>query len=76
MAQYSPQLPIDPIAGGSSRRLDFQWDGPEEVGGESDVAQWEQNLIPMPEESPPPDEKGKGVAGQPSKKQKLNKYGF
>ena len=76
MVQYSPQLPIDPIAGGSSRRLDFQWDGPEEVGGESDVAQWEQNLIPMPEESPPPDEKGKGVAGQPSKKQKLNKYGF
>ena len=40
------------------------------------MAWWEQNLIPTPEPTPPPDEKGKGVTGQPSKKQKFNKYGF
>ena len=40
------------------------------------MAQWEQNLIPTPELTPPPDEKGKGVAGQLSKKPKFNKYVF
>ena len=75
-AQYSPQSPIDPIAEGSSRRLDFQWGDPEEIEDESDMARWEQNLIPTPELTPPPDEKGKGFAGQLSKKQKFNKYGF
>ena len=74
--QYSPQSPVDPIAGGSSRRLNFQWGDPEEIEDESDVARWEQNLIPTPEPTPLPDEKGKGVAGQPSKKQKFNKYRF
>ena len=75
-AQYSPRSPIDPVAKGSSKRLNFQWGDPEEIEDESDMAQWEQNLIPTPELTPPPDEKGKGVAGRPSKKQKFNKYGF
>ena len=66
----------NPIAEGSSRRLDFRWDDPEEIEDESDMAWWEQNLIPTPEPTPPPDEKGKGVTGQLSKKQKFNKYGF
>ena len=74
--QYSPLLPIDPIAEGSNQRLDFQWDDLEEIEDESDMAWWEQNLVPTLELTPPPDEKGKGVAGQPSKRQKYNKYGF
>ena len=74
--QYSLRSPIDPIAEGSSRRLDFQWDDPEEIEDESDMARWEQNLIPTPEPTLPPDEKGKGVASWLSKKQKFNKYGF
>ena len=36
--QYSLRSPIDPIAEGSSRRLDFQWDDLEEIEDESDMA--------------------------------------
>ena len=36
----------------------------------------DQHCIPTPEPSPPPDVKGKGVAGRPSKKTKFIKYGF
>ena len=75
-AQYSPWSPVDPVAEGSSRRLNFWWDDPEEIEDDSDMAWWEQNLIPTLEPTPPPDEKGKGIAGRPSKKQKFNKYGF
>ena len=74
--QYSPQSPVDPVAEGSSKMLNFQWGDPEEIEHESDITWWEQNLIPTPEQTPPPDVKGKGVAGWPSKKQKYNKYGF
>ena len=74
--QYSPRSPVDPVVEGSSRRFNLWWGDPEEMEDESDVAWWEQNLIPTLEPTPPPDEKGKGVAGQPSKKQKYNKYRF
>ena len=74
--QYSPWSPVDPIVEGSSRRLNFQLGNPEEIEDKLDMAWWEQNLIPIPEPTPPPDEKGKGVAGRPSKRRIFNKYGF
>ena len=74
--QYSPQLPIEPIASSSNIKINPEWYDPEEEEDDSDMIRYDQHCIPTPEPSPPPDVKGKGVAGQPSKRTKFNKYGF
>ena len=74
--QYSPQSPIEPIASGSNIKLNPKWNDSEEDEDGSDMCNYDQHCIPTPEPSPPPDVKGKGVAGQPSKRTKFNKYGF
>ena len=40
------------------------------------MIRYDQHCISTPESSPPPDVKGKGVAGQPSKKTNLKNTGF
>ena len=74
--QYSPWLPIEPIASSSNIKINPEWYDPEEEEDDSDMIRYDQHCIPTPEPSPPPDVKGKGVAGQPSKRTKFNKYGF
>ena len=74
--QYSPRSPIKPIASGSNIKINPEWYDPEEEEDDSDMIRYDQHRIPTPEPSPPPDVKGKGVAGRPSKKTKFNKYGF
>ena len=74
--QYSPRSPIEPIASGLNIKINPDWYDPEEEEDDLDMVRYDQHRIPTPEPSPPPDEKGKGVAGGPSKKTKFNKYGF
>ena len=74
--QYSPRSPVKPIASGSNIKINPRWFDPEEEEDDSDMIRYDQHRIPTPEPSPPPDEKGKGVAGRPSKRTKFNKYGF
>ena len=74
--QYSPRSPIEPIASGSNIPVNKKWNDSEEYEDGSDMAGYDQHCIPTPEPSPPPDVKGKGVAGRPSKRTKFNKYGF
>ena len=69
--QYSPQSPIEPIASSSNIKINPRWYDPEEEEDDSDMIRYDQHRIPTP-----PDEKGKGVAGQPSKRTKFNKYRF
>ena len=74
--QYSPWSPIEPIASGSNIKINQKWNDSEEDEDGSDMCGYDQHCIPTPEPSPPPDVKGKGVAGRPSKRTKFNKYGF
>ena len=74
--QYSPRSPIKPIASGLNIKINPEWYDPEEEEDDSDMIRYDQHCIPTPEPSPPPDVKGKGVAGRPSKKTKFNKYRF
>ena len=74
--QYSPQSPVEPIASGLNIKINPRWFDPEEEEDDSDMIRYDQHHIPTPEPSPPPDVKGKGVAGWPSKKTKFNKHGF
>ena len=74
--QYSPRSPIEPIASGSNIKINPRWYDLEEEEDDLDMIRYDQHCIPTPEPSPPPDVKGKGVAGQPSKKTKFNKYRF
>ena len=74
--QYSPRSPIEPIASGLNIKINPRWFDPEEEEDDSDMIRYDQHHIPTPKPSPPPDVKGKGVAGRPSKKTKFNKYGF
>ena len=74
--QYSPRSPIKPIASGSNIKINPEWYDLEEEEDDLDMIRYDQHCIPTPEPSPPPDVKGKGVAGRPSKKTKFNKYGF
>ena len=74
--QYSPRSPIEPIASGSNIKINPEWYDLEEEEDDLDMMRYDQHHIPTPEPSPPPDVKGKGVAGQPSKRTKFNKYGF
>ena len=74
--QYSPRSPIKPLASGSDIKINPQWDDVEEMEDDLDIARYEQHSIPTPKPSPPPDVKGKGVAGRKSKRTKFNKYGF
>ena len=76
MWQYSPQSPIEPIASGLNIRINPEWYDLEEEEDDSDMVRYDQHHIPTPIPSPPPDVKGKGVAGGPSKKTKFNKYRF
>ena len=74
--QYFPRSPVEPIASGSNIKINPEWYDPEKEEDDSDMIRYDQHCIPTPEPSPPPDVKGKGVAGQPSKRTKFNKYGF
>ena len=74
--QYSPQSPVEPIASSSNIKINPERYDPEEEEDDSDMIRYDQHRIPTPEPSPPPDVKGKGVAGRPSKRTKFNKYGF
>ena len=74
--QYSPRSPIEPVASSSNVKINPKWNDSEEDEDGSDMCNYDQHRIPTPEPSPPPDIKGKGVAGQPSKRTKFNKYGF
>ena len=76
MRQYSPQSPVEPIASGSNIKINPEWYDLEEEEDDSDMIRYDQHCIPTPEPSPPPDVKGKGVAGRPSKRTKFNKYRF
>ena len=76
MRQYSPWSPVKPIASGLNIKINPSWYDLEEEEDDSDMIWYDQHRIPTPEPSPPPDVKGKGVAGWPSKKTKYNKYGF
>ena len=74
--QYSPRSPVKPIASSLNIKLNPKWNDLEEDEDGSDMCNYDQHRIPTPEPTPPPDEKGKGVAGRPSKRTKFNKYGF
>ena len=74
--QYSPRSPIEPIASSLNIKINQKWNDSEEDEDSSDMCNYDQHCIPTPEPSPPPDVKGKGVAGRPSKRTRFNKYGF
>ena len=74
--QYSPRSPTEPVASSSNIKINPKWNDSEEDEDGSDMCNYDQHRIPTPEPSPPPDVKGKGVAGQPSKRTKFNKYRF
>ena len=60
--QYSPQSPVEPIASGLNIKINPEWYDPEEED-DLDMVRYDQHCIPTPKPSPPPDVKGKGVAG-------------
>ena len=69
--QYSPRSPIKPTPSGSNIRINCDPQACSMVDSRFDIH------IPTPESTPEPDdEKGKGVAGRPSKRTKFNKYRF